>query len=273
MGGLAGRRAGEPPRPTPARAPRTAGAPKAPGSGSSARASPSTRAASSSRARTTSCARRRIWVAPRPSLRRSAPSPSSACRSTCSASSRPRRTCSAAAAFRPGDIVTTAAGLTVEITNPDAEGRLILADGLWYARREGATQLVDVATLTGAMRAAIGDVYGGVFANDDAWRDARRRRRRRERRPRLALAAASRATAACSTRRSPTCGTPRARKLRLPVIAAAFLRAVRRRDDVGAPRHPLGGVPRRGARLPRAGRDGATAYGCSSSWPPLAAAT
>ncbi len=72
--------------------------------------------------------------------------------------------------FRPGDIVTTAAGLTVEITNPDAEGRLILADGLWYARREGATHLVDVATLTGAMRSAVGDLYSGVFANDDAWR-------------------------------------------------------------------------------------------------------
>jgi len=60
--------------------------------------------------------------------------------------------------------------LTVEITNPDAEGRLLLADGLWFAVREGATRLVDVATLTGAVRGALGDRYTGVFANDDEWR-------------------------------------------------------------------------------------------------------
>src|SRR5215207_9944839 len=75
-------------------------------------------------------------------------------------------------AVRPSDVITTAAGLTVEVTNPDAEGRLILADALWYARREGATHVVDLATLTGAMRAGMGDLYGGVFANDDAWRAA-----------------------------------------------------------------------------------------------------
>jgi leucyl aminopeptidase len=74
------------------------------------------------------------------------------------------------AAYRPGDVVTTAAGLTVEVTNPDAEGRLVLADGLWYAKRGGATRLVDLATLTGAMRAAMGDMYAGVFANDEQWR-------------------------------------------------------------------------------------------------------
>jgi leucyl aminopeptidase len=75
-------------------------------------------------------------------------------------------------AIRPTDVITTAAGLTVEVTNPDAEGRLILADALWWARREGATHLVDLATLTGAVRAGMGDMYAGVFANDDAWRDA-----------------------------------------------------------------------------------------------------
>jgi leucyl aminopeptidase len=75
-------------------------------------------------------------------------------------------------AIRPSDVITTAAGLTVEVTNPDAEGRLILADALWYARREGATHVVDLATLTGAMRAGMGDLYGGVFANDDSWQDA-----------------------------------------------------------------------------------------------------
>jgi leucyl aminopeptidase len=75
-------------------------------------------------------------------------------------------------AVRPSDVITTAAGLTVEVTNPDAEGRLILADALWYARREGATHVVDLATLTGAMRAGMGDLYGGVFANDEMWQDA-----------------------------------------------------------------------------------------------------
>jgi len=75
-------------------------------------------------------------------------------------------------AIRPTDVITTASGLTVEVVNPDAEGRLILADALWWARRDGATHLVDLATLTGAMRAGMGDMYAGVFASDDAWRDA-----------------------------------------------------------------------------------------------------
>jgi leucyl aminopeptidase len=75
-------------------------------------------------------------------------------------------------AIRPTDVITTAAGLTVEVTNPDAEGRLILADALWYARRDGATHLVDLATLTGALRAGMGDLYAGVFAPDESWRDA-----------------------------------------------------------------------------------------------------
>jgi leucyl aminopeptidase len=74
-------------------------------------------------------------------------------------------------AMRPTDVVRTAAGLTVEVTNPDAEGRLILADALWYARRDGATHLVDLATLTGALRAGMGDLYAGVFAADESWRD------------------------------------------------------------------------------------------------------
>jgi len=73
--------------------------------------------------------------------------------------------------FRPGDILRAANGKTIEITNTDAEGRLVLADALWYARREGATHVLDIATLTGAMELALGDLYGGLFANDDAWRD------------------------------------------------------------------------------------------------------
>jgi leucyl aminopeptidase len=74
-------------------------------------------------------------------------------------------------AFRPGDILRAANGKTIEITNTDAEGRLVLADALWYARREGATHVLDVATLTGATVLALGDLYAGLFANDDDWRD------------------------------------------------------------------------------------------------------
>jgi leucyl aminopeptidase len=72
-------------------------------------------------------------------------------------------------AFRPGDILHAASGKTIEITNTDAEGRLVLADAMWYARREGATHMLDLATLTGAMELALGDFYAGAFANDEDW--------------------------------------------------------------------------------------------------------
>ena len=74
-------------------------------------------------------------------------------------------------AYRPGDILHAMNGKTIEITNTDAEGRLVLADALHYARELGATHLLDFATLTGAMERALGDLYAGVFGNDDAWRD------------------------------------------------------------------------------------------------------
>jgi leucyl aminopeptidase len=74
-------------------------------------------------------------------------------------------------AYRPGDIITAANGKTIEVTNTDAEGRLVLADALWYAREHGATHVMDLATLTGAMMVALGDFYAGFFANDDEWAD------------------------------------------------------------------------------------------------------
>jgi leucyl aminopeptidase len=74
-------------------------------------------------------------------------------------------------AYRPGDIITAANGKTIEITNTDAEGRLVLADALWYAREQGATHVLDLATLTGAMEVALGDLYAGIFANDETWQD------------------------------------------------------------------------------------------------------
>jgi leucyl aminopeptidase len=72
-------------------------------------------------------------------------------------------------AIKPGDVLTGAGGKTVEVINTDAEGRLILGDGLWYARERGATHLVDVATLTGACVVALGKVASGLFGQPDEW--------------------------------------------------------------------------------------------------------
>ncbi len=74
-------------------------------------------------------------------------------------------------AQRPGDIVTAMSGKTIEVLNTDAEGRLILADALVYARKQGCTHLVDAATLTGAIVVALGHLNVGLFANDDGMRD------------------------------------------------------------------------------------------------------
>ena len=71
-------------------------------------------------------------------------------------------------AQKPGDVQTAMNGKTIEIINTDAEGRLVLADGLLYARQLGATHLIDAATLTGACVVALGMINAGVFANDDA---------------------------------------------------------------------------------------------------------
>jgi len=72
-------------------------------------------------------------------------------------------------AMKPGDILTSAEGKTVEVLNTDAEGRLILGDGLWYVRKLGATHLVDMATLTGACVVALGKTTSGLFGRPDAW--------------------------------------------------------------------------------------------------------
>ena len=70
-------------------------------------------------------------------------------------------------AQKPGDIQTAMSGKTIEIINTDAEGRLVLADGLCYARQLGCTHLIDAATLTGAVVVALGYANAGVFSNDD----------------------------------------------------------------------------------------------------------
>src|SRR5215217_7768423 len=75
-------------------------------------------------------------------------------------------------AVRPGDIVRARAGITIEVNNTDAEGRLVLADCLTHARDEGAERLIDLATLTGGIVTTFGAVHAGLMGNDDAWCDA-----------------------------------------------------------------------------------------------------
>ncbi len=75
-------------------------------------------------------------------------------------------------AQRPGDVVTSADGQTIEVQNTDAEGRLVLADALWYAQKFFKPRaIVDLATLTGAIKVALGSDYAGLFSNDDTLAD------------------------------------------------------------------------------------------------------
>jgi leucyl aminopeptidase len=74
-------------------------------------------------------------------------------------------------AQKPGDIQTAMSGKTIEVLNTDAEGRLILADGVTYAQQLGATHLIDAATLTGAIVVALSNVNVGVFGSDQAFTD------------------------------------------------------------------------------------------------------
>ena len=75
-------------------------------------------------------------------------------------------------ANKPGDVVTSMAGLTIEILNTDAEGRLVLCDALTYAERFKPSAVIDIATLTGACVVALGNVNSGLFSKDDALADA-----------------------------------------------------------------------------------------------------
>ncbi|MCX7779356.1 MAG: leucyl aminopeptidase [Negativicutes bacterium] len=72
-------------------------------------------------------------------------------------------------AIKPGDVISSMAGKSIEIVNTDAEGRLLLADALTYAKHLGANKLVDIATLTGACVVALGSVASGVISNHDGW--------------------------------------------------------------------------------------------------------
>jgi leucyl aminopeptidase len=74
-------------------------------------------------------------------------------------------------AVKPGDIVHALDGTTIEVNNTDAEGRLVLADCITYAIREGAERIVDIATLTGGVVVALGSAYSGLMSNDDTLAD------------------------------------------------------------------------------------------------------
>jgi leucyl aminopeptidase len=78
-------------------------------------------------------------------------------------------------AIKPGDVVTGSGGKTIEIINTDAEGRLILSDGITYAVKEGATHIVDIATLTGSIMRTLGPLAIGAFGNDPKLMDQVRR--------------------------------------------------------------------------------------------------
>ena len=71
-------------------------------------------------------------------------------------------------ATKPGDVVSSLSGLTIEVVNTDAEGRMILADAITYAIEKGATRIIDIATLTGGCITALGDAASGVIGNDQA---------------------------------------------------------------------------------------------------------
>lgn len=72
-------------------------------------------------------------------------------------------------AIKPGDVIKTLAGFTIEVVDTDAEGRLVLADGIAYAKQLGASSIVDLATLTGSIVVALGDHRTGLFSNHDEW--------------------------------------------------------------------------------------------------------
>ena len=111
-------------------------------------------------------------------------------------------------AMKLGDVLTIHGGTTVEIHNTDAEGRLVLADGLALATEEQPDAIVDIATLTGACMVALGTAMAGVLGNDQPWVDQVEPRRRAPPTSRCGSCRWRRsATASCSTPTSPTSRT------------------------------------------------------------------
>ena len=168
-------------------------------------------------------------------------------------------------AMRPGDVIRHYGGRTTEVTNTDAEGRLVLADALAYAVDELEPDvLVDVATLTGAMKVALGQQIGGCFANDDALAARILDGRRARRRAAVADAAGRRLRGASSPPRSPT---PTTRPAAPGAITAALFLQHFAGDvpwahlDIAS----VGDAPERLLRVDR-GPDRLRCPGCCSHW-------
>ena len=154
--------------------------------------------------------------------------------------------------YRPADVVRHVGGRTTEVLNTDAEGRMVLADGLAYARLElGATVLVDVATLTGAMKVALGTKTAGLYATSDGLADALRTAGAQAGEPLWRMPLAEEYTRAARQHR-------RRRQQRAGRAGRhdgrAVPPAVRRRPAVGAPRRRRAGARRLRRRRDRQGR-------------------
>ena len=140
-------------------------------------------------------------------------------------------------AFRPLDIIRTRKGITVEIGNTDAEGRLILCDALAEADAEKPALLIDMATLTGAARVALGPELPALFCNDDALAAELLARRRRRPPTRCGGCRCGGPIARCSTARSPTSTTSRNRRLPARSPPRSTCRNSSPGDALGAYRH------------------------------------
>ena len=159
-------------------------------------------------------------------------------------------------AMRPGDVLTMYDGQTVEVTNTDAEGRLILADALAMAAEGDHDSILDVATLTGPCIVALGDKVAGVFGDDEHHRCRRRRRREVSGEMLWRLPIPDETHEAVRTE-SKIADLLQHNWVRWgsALFAAAFLERLRRQQAVGPPRHRRAGVQRERAV-------GARAFGC-----------
>ncbi len=155
-------------------------------------------------------------------------------------------------AYRPGDVLTSRLGKTVEVTNTDAEGRLVLGDVLAYAAERSPAAIIDVATLTGACIVALGQhVVGGLWRTDDALAEEVVLASRRRRRSHVADAAGGTAEG------EPALGDGRHEECRRAVGGGHYRRAVpariRGQRALGAPGHCRPVRQRQGTRLLREG--------------------
>ena len=168
-------------------------------------------------------------------------------------------------AVKPGDIVRAKSGVTIEVNNTDAEGRLVLADCLAHAIDLGAERLVDLATLTGAIVVALGTPYAGLFANDDAWAGEITRAGERTGEIVWRHAAARGLREADRGPLRATSSTPRPTAAAASSTAAEFLhRFVGRRPVGRTSTSPASPTTTASPTRPRAAPAGASA--CSSSW-------